>query len=32
MIHRTEDIVKAAVDKEYQKKLLEEFGLYDIED
>ena len=29
---RTEDIVKAAADKKYQKKLLEEFGLYDIED
>ena len=25
---RTEDILKAAVDKEYQRKLLEEFGLY----
>ena len=24
---RTEDIVKAAADREYQKKLLEEFGL-----
>ena len=29
---RTDDIVKAAADKKYQKKLLEEFGLYDIED
>ena len=27
-IGRTEDILKAAVDKEYQRKLLEEFGLY----
>ena len=25
---RTEDITKAAADKEYQRKLLEEFGLY----
>ena len=25
---RTEDILKAAVDKEYQRKLLEEFGLH----
>ena len=25
---RTEDILKAAVDKKYQRKLLEEFGLY----
>ena len=25
---RTEDIVKAAADKKYQRKLLEEFGLY----
>ena len=26
-LNRTEDILKAATDKEYQKKLLEEFGL-----
>ena len=26
-LHRTEDILKAATDKEYQKKLFEEFGL-----
>lgn len=26
-LHRTEDILKAATDKEYQKKLLKEFGL-----
>ena len=26
-LHRTEDILKAATDQEYQKKLFEEFGL-----
>lgn len=26
-LHRTEDILKATTDKEYQKKLFEEFGL-----
>ena len=26
-LHRTEDILKAATDKAYQKKLFEEFGL-----